>query len=555
MPPIKVFVGAGYAPQPRHVVRRNRFAFGVSMGILLNIALMPIKAYLSEDLPWTRLQQVPASTNFTEFNTSTLVVFQAAYNAQTLPAGTAFINDNAHSVQLVREVLNIASHTPVGADDCQNAFLLGKPGVLYYPDSIRDLLCDLAAQNASFVNITAWHNRGTCVYNTYFSLYIGHQCVWITAGNALTPIPMRGNEVTITAATGAYASIPWLWVKFVFRLVMTLISLRLMWTKYYRHVLALERLLAERGHRPDTKALWHYEVIWGDPTAMILMDPSIATIFAIDFWLSVDVVTLAIMRASQSEDIPVMLLGFLYLSRTPTRRCALTDKRLKRLKTEHTFVDVDPTLVAIAATLYGPMVAWTVGNVGFALVVFHFLFELTVPSALVYVRFDGCLASTLYTLILAIMPVLYGFGMGLVRKAPTIHRDMTSFSSFKFNNIRTRVLFAAMQVLEGRVPPGVASFGGTMYRLFEINPRYKLCPTISFRSTDCFVYCYEGDAFKEKLRLGLLSCLDRILHEPAVAISDARDASPFAFNQLQMPSEKQPTPTLRLPSAPTVWCL
>ncbi|OQR89012.1 hypothetical protein ACHHYP_06520, partial [Achlya hypogyna] len=336
-----------------HRVRRNHFAFGVSLVILFNIALMPMKAYLSEEFPWSHPVQAPVSNNFTEFNETTLTTYMAAYSSATLPRGNAFFDDTSRSVQLVRVVLDMATHVPVATADCPDAFLLGKPGVLYYPNSIRDRLCALAATTAT-VNATAMPPTGTCVYNTYFSLYIGHQCVWFRPGNDLA-VTSSPSFVTITAAIGAYASVSWLWCKLAFRSAVSGVTMYLMWTKYYGRCFELEALLRRSGHRRKceaTKGTWSYEVLWGDPTAMILMNPAIATIIAIDCWLSVDVVTLAIMRASQSNNLTVMVLGFLYLSRTVWFAYAalcITDRHLKRHEKEHAFAEVDPTLVAIAA--------------------------------------------------------------------------------------------------------------------------------------------------------------------------------------------------------------
>ncbi|EQC25245.1 hypothetical protein SDRG_16883 [Saprolegnia diclina VS20] len=553
MPSAKIAVGPLLPGAPRHVVHRNAFAFFVSMGILLNISLMPMKAYLSEHLPWMRETQAPASSNFTEFNASTLLQYQAKYNISTLPPNCIYFNDAAAGVELVRVDLDMATHAAIARDDCVSAFLLGKPGVIYYTTSIRLLLCDLAAANASSFHLLAWQNRGTCVYNTYFGLYIGHQCVWITADDVA-----HAHRLTISMAIAAYAATAWLWCKLAFRVGISLVTLYLLYAKYYRHCLDLESLLRSHGHKRVCNKHWRYEVIWGDPTALILLNPAIAGIFALDCWLSVDIVAVAIMRASQAHEITAMLLGCLYLSRTVWFAYAAlcgVNTYLKRHKKEHLFAEVDPTLVAIAATIYGPLVTWMVGNVEFILALFHALFDLVVPTALKRDRFDGSIPSTLYSLMLASLPVVFGFTHALLRRPRTTPRDLHLYSSFHFNNIKTRLVLSTLHILQRHLPANVPAIGGTMHRLFELAPRYKRSPTISFRGSDCYVHCFCDGVLEERLRLSLVDDLDRLVLEPDVAIHDAPDASTYSVNVLVLPSALCAHPRLQRPRQPSVWCL
>ncbi|KDO25689.1 hypothetical protein SPRG_08988 [Saprolegnia parasitica CBS 223.65] len=524
------------------------------MGILFNISLMPIKAYLSEDLPWTRDAQWSASDNFTDFNTSTLARYQAKYNVSTLPPQCVYHNDAAAGVELVRVQMDMTTHAAIARDNCVADFLLGKPGVVYYTTSIRSLLCDLAAANASNFHLLAWQNRGTCVYNTYFGLYIGHQCVWITADDGA-----HTHRLTISMAIATYASTTWLWCKLAFRVGLSFVTLYLLYAKYYRHCLDLESLLLHHGHqRTSCTNLWRYEVIWGDPTAMILLNPAIAGMFALDCWLSVDTVTLAIMRASQAHEITVMLLGCLYLSRTVWFAYAAlcgVNTCLKRHKKEHLFAEVDPTLVAVAATIYGPLVTWMAGNVEFFLELFHALFDLVVPSVLKRDRFDGSIPSTMYSLMLASLPVVYGFSHALLRKPRTTPRDLHLYSSFRFNSIKNRLVLCALRLLHSPLPVHVPAIGGTMHRLFELVPRYKRWPTISFRGSDCYVHCYCDGTLKERLRLSLVDDLDRLVLEANMAIHDAPEDSMYSVNVLVLPSAQRAHPLLQRPVQPSAWCL
>ncbi|KDO29719.1 hypothetical protein SPRG_05668, partial [Saprolegnia parasitica CBS 223.65] len=76
--------------------------------------------------------------------------------------------------------------------------------------------------------------------------------------------------------------------------------------------------------------------------------------------------------------------------------------------------------------------------------------------------------------------------------------------------------------------------GGAIYSLFRQNARYKQSPTISFRSADCFVYCYKDGMLVERIRLSLLESLDRNASTPslAVVLETEPSSNPYSFNTL-----------------------
>ncbi|KDO29718.1 hypothetical protein SPRG_05667 [Saprolegnia parasitica CBS 223.65] len=298
------------------IVHRNTFAFAVSIAMLLNIVCMPMKAYLSETPPWAAMETPPTYANDSDFNLQTLARMQATYNASTLPAAAAFYDDSARNVQVMRHIL-VMNHSPIPVDDCHEHFLVGLPSALFYGAGIRSVLCAFAAANHSSPSDHTWDRRGACVHNLFLTVAIGHHCVWLRAGNELAGSNTSSHDTyTLVAVHAVYTHRMLYWFKFVYRVGISLLTLHLMWTKYFVHCLHLEALLRQRGHRARLQSHWRYEVLYGDPTAIILMHPGVATAFFFDCCLSVETVTVVMTRASQSVDVSIMLLAFMYLSRT-----------------------------------------------------------------------------------------------------------------------------------------------------------------------------------------------------------------------------------------------
>ncbi|KDO29715.1 hypothetical protein SPRG_05665 [Saprolegnia parasitica CBS 223.65] len=560
--PVPPGPGKGDVRQGPRTVRRNAFILSVSLLFLLNVLCMPMKAYLSEDVPWGPLIERPIFPNYSSFNATILDKYQTEYAFTRLPNTSTYFSDASSDVQVVRLALDLNAHVAVAVEDCVGSFLRGMPGVVYFTSSVRNLLCELGA--TASVRPAQWHNRGLCVYDMYFTINLGHQCVWLEFD------PAQPNTLVVVSALAMYTTYMWRWFKFIFRILVTLRILHVVWTDYYLHCYALEHVLATRGHlatMPDGD--WSYEVLWGDPTAFVLLHPGIALTFVIDYWLSVDVVTVVIVRASQNDDIIVMLTAFLYLSRTVWFAYAamgLTSYVLKRWHKEHLFAEVDLTLVAIGATCYGPAASWASGNVTFLLETFQFFFEALVPVAEKGQEFEGCLSSLVYTLMLASMPIMYGFTRPLLRRrtstiqlVPCTHSgtvDPARYSSFLYNGFKTRLVFTALHRWTRDYRAGIPSVGGSIYTLFDLDARYKQYPTTRFRGPDVFVHCYCNGKLVEILRLSLLVAFDRNVNTPNMAIATSDQPSPYTVYTIQLPtSETQKTPLLLCPSKPSAWCL
>ncbi|OQR93895.1 hypothetical protein THRCLA_08315 [Thraustotheca clavata] len=544
--------------RPSLRIDRNRIAFGVSMTMLVNIAAMPMKAYFSEHSPWSVPHQESFS-NFTTFNATILREYQEIYSHERLPKFSSYFDDGANNTQVMRQVADMS--TPIPSKDCTDMFLAGKPSALFYGLPIRDFLCAFAAANHSN-NDTSWNYRGTCVQITYFSSDIGFQCVWTIRGNMLANVSLP-NEYTVTAIHTISAPKVWCTVKFCYRMCITVFVCYLMWTRYYRHCIHLEKILSTDGHRYDYKSkpkeLWHYEVVWGDPTPIILMNPYVSLVFFLDCWFSADTISIVIPRASQTDDIYIMLSAFLYLSRTVwfayAAMCVISTC-LKRFHREHVFIEIDPTIVAVATTFFGPVVSWAMGNVGFLLQIYFFLFECFIPTKYEHEQIDGGPPSMLYSISIASMPMLYGFIGGIYRTPTNQFSSSSRFSNVWYNGMKTKVMFLAMKLFQPNQPSTITQYGGSIYRLSTAIPRYNESPTISFCSSDCFIYCYYNGEEIERIRVTLLASLDRNLNSSTYAVVDAKEQSPFCFNNLQILGPSGMTaPKLLRSRHQTTWCI
>ncbi|KDO26744.1 hypothetical protein SPRG_20542 [Saprolegnia parasitica CBS 223.65] len=381
----------------------------------------------------------------------------------------------------------------------------------------------------------------------------GRSCLWLTPGDAIRNTS-DAHVVTLIYATVPQPWVSWAWIKLFYRLATTLLVWHRLWHRYFVHVLALEDAVRRCGHR-HKPGVWSYEVLAGDPTAIVLLDPWIASAFYMDVWLSVTNLAMAVIQQMQSADLYIKLLSGTYLSRTvwfAYWSLCLVSKLLKRYRIEHHFAEVDPTLLAIAVSVYGPLL--TSLNAHLPPMVAFYQWSFTYFTA-VDARDDQIevsLAIAVYTLNIAILPVLYGFLRRCCCKASPFRRR--NYSSYTYNNFKSRLVFDCFRLLR----PGATALGGSIHEAIERDPHLKHCPTISLRATDCFLVAYCNGQRQETLRLSLLSCMD------TRGVSDASNASTFPFNVLTRPPQAElldPESSLPLiyeiqrPAAPSAWCL
>ncbi|EQC28234.1 hypothetical protein SDRG_14057 [Saprolegnia diclina VS20] len=544
----------------RHRVRHDVCLFFVSLFVSINIVIMPFEAYLSEPVPWSAPPiDKPDATTFAAFNTTTLARNQALYNRGTLPRGDTYYADASEHSYVLRHVLEVSMPRTCAS------LVLGLPGAVFYGSAMHALLCDVATLR----NQTAlrWHNRGTCLVVTFLWLPIAHECLWLTAGNDLVATN-SSVEVTLYFALTQYPYPALLWTKFVCRTISTYIVVYVLWDRYYKHYFALARLMGEHGHRAglDNGYVWHYHLVVGDPTSILVTSPLVVGVFFLDIWLSPHVIATAVLRLLQTQDVSTMLRAALYLFRMVWiaygAMCA-TSVCLKRSRRHCLFAEVDPTVLVLTMTFYGPLLWLLAGNVWVCLRLCQWLLTCLLPEDAKATRVEIILVGTVYIALVALLPLTYGFLVGYIRKprVPSI-----AYHSYRYNSLKTRAFITPVHPLRLGEHLGV-SFGGSIYSVFEMRMQYKKTPTMNARGSDCFLLCYRNSDLVAKMRLSLLGSLDCSGGGRSPPIIDADEPCEFHVNALNYSGRQRKLSllagrgsidtriTISRSTHPTEWCM
>ncbi|KDO18990.1 hypothetical protein SPRG_15781 [Saprolegnia parasitica CBS 223.65] len=448
---------------------------------------------------------------------------------------------------------------------CFNTQLPGLPGLVFYTNRTMEMLCvAMTAPNASAID---WAAQGSCFQATLCTLSTGHVCFWLLPGNVVHRESTDATAMTLTYVYYESRFGPWIWFKFGYRIASTLFVWYRLWHGYYKHVWALKRVLQGRGHRATLPSgVWSYEFVVGDPTAIILMDPSVATLYFLDIWLSVTNLAVAIMQVAQSGSLEHVFRSTWYLSRTvwfAYWSLCLVSYGLKRFHKEHVFADVDPTVLAIAVMVYGPLLTWMNGHIPVFTWLYQWTFTVGVPTASANHVIESCLGCIVYVQLIASIPLLYGLTTPYFDTAKRAKKKKTEidYASFYYNNIKNRVALGTLR----RRPPRQTARGGTVHAIMEAFPQLKATPTINLRATDCFVLCYCDGQLYERLRVSLLQCLDRrnadkvIAHsaEPSeFVVNLLRPAPLFALRDKGAGSAPPNKPyAMHRAASPSVWCI
>ncbi|OQR99812.1 hypothetical protein ACHHYP_04327 [Achlya hypogyna] len=424
---------------PPYIVRRDRTSHAIRFLFVLNLLSMPMKAYLSEYVPWSQPPvTTPTYTNFTAFNASTLELSQTLYSRRSLPQGSTYYYDDTQNTHVFRTV--IARPSPVAASDCVQDFLPGIVGVYYMTTATLAALCDCAAAP----NISSCDKRGSCYVDRMITQFSGHSCAWATTGDDVEGTDPAG-VVTVTHAYTAALLLPqWRWLKFIYRILMTCVVAYRLHVQYNVHVAALEKTLRIHGHRRDLVGKWRYTLVIGDPTVLVLTNPAIGLGFVLDVWLSTDNVGVATLRTSQTSDLWLTVRTILYLSRIvwfAYAALSLTNELLKKHKKEHLFAAVDPTIVAVTIAIYCFALSWMAQYIPVLISAFSVIYNCLVPADVKGEEIELILGCSIFTATMTVVPINYGIARAFVdRLKQTPDRSLTQYQMRSFTNAKNWVL-------------------------------------------------------------------------------------------------------------------
>ncbi|CAK5213578.1 unnamed protein product, partial [Aphanomyces euteiches] len=119
-------------------------------------------------------------------------------------------------------------------------------------------------------------------------------CLWIVEESK------QPNQYTVWIAVGLVEASITSWLKFVYRCVLAAYIVYILWNRYYRHYIPLLSNLKHLGLTPDNV---RYEIVVGDPAYAILSNPIVTFGMVVDNWWGMGYVTLALIRASQFQDM------------------------------------------------------------------------------------------------------------------------------------------------------------------------------------------------------------------------------------------------------------
>ncbi|KAF0714623.1 Aste57867_3778 [Aphanomyces stellatus] len=551
-------------------VSYNKISFVVSFAFFCNIASMSMKAYLTENFPWSpsepSIMDVDTWTsNFTRFESAALALVRPVYDDAFLDVQrrrqTSYVYDGTHHTELRLTQVTLPA-APIPRDRCLVDFVESMAGATYFSDHFQTFLCGIAAANASSAT-------GVCQRTCFFGVYVVPSCLWYL------PVPGQPSKLQfLFASRAACFARSYFWAKFFCRVLITFYLVHGLWFRYYAHYPQLCANLATLGHqhrvthKPVRAAA--YEIIVGDPTSILLSDPLVSFFLALDFWASPDVIVTTVIRITQYDDMVRWTTACLYFSRLvwfAYGGLALADALLKRAHWEASVRPVDPTLIAVAVGLVAGPFFGGVAQTSFQRV-FLWLLAVAVPSSNEGV-IDGAPPTTLMAIAVAQTCVGAAFLLHVLAKrrrcratfvvpgpktslvdSEVMQRRPSSFkghlgdenpefATIYFNDVKHVVLMYLVRGLHhiwaiqsdkahrrtsDPFSRHIQECGGSIYVLHAFYAAYIRHPTMSQRGSDCFVVCYDSHGqVTKRLRLSLLEGLDRQLLSPALAI-EARDA-------------------------------
>ncbi|KAF0717587.1 Aste57867_2215 [Aphanomyces stellatus] len=525
----KVHVQQRLPSPPRRSVRFCPSSLVYTVGYVVNLALIPFKAYMSEPFPW-QLQSLSSfnlnlDAPFDIFANTTVTYFASKYNQDTVKQGIVFTKDTDGNSYLLRfsQALPPASDTQCvhymcyfpGTEPSDRAAL--KPaGAVFYSQGMAAFVCDYVAQNAS--NRLTGQTSFECQQATFLGLRVAATCTWIVMS------PFDTNNYDIYHAVQLLEAPVTSWVKFGLRCGLFGYIARTVWQLYYRHYGPLLHNLRTLGLQKSTDSCG-YKVLLGDPTWLILSHPFVSLFMLVDCFVNASYAGAANSRTSQVSDIGEFCLGCLYGSRTVWAAYTLmryATPLIHQKAWEKYFQPVDPGLLALTSSFYSGPLMYLFSRTRIVLA-YQWLQSSLVPQAKRLHSVESFPLMVTLLITMATLPMAHSFVTHAIRNHRIGHATSTfatrtpdKFASRHFNDWKHWLLILRWP----RGHDGATKEGGTLYHLFDTNPRYRNFPLFSTRGSDCFVYCVDADtgSIVHQVRLSLIYALNRQTTCPTLAI-------------------------------------
>ncbi|OQS05255.1 hypothetical protein THRCLA_20675 [Thraustotheca clavata] len=500
--PPKAVVGALYR------VYFNKRSVFASFIMLINVAIMPLKAYISEPFPWKPMEptQFLASCSPNVILCMPQVLDYIHNKSQGMPV------DKTHIEGRQWDVFRFTLPPLPSKDEDPFNYLVEMPFYNFYTPYEQSLVSKIVQRK---INISEFR---TIQAELIFSVPFSYAVFWTEPNNTLYVGFLK--ETT---------TLSWVAFKFSYRIGFCIYIIARMWHQYFQHYHHLAKNLRafglEGALRSDS-----IEIVMGDPTSIILLNPMVSIIFVIDVWVSMEYISVAIAKLNQLVVAHEIAIACLYLSRTLWFAYGTLNGIsyiLKKIHKEKSFTEADPTLTAMAVMIaVGPLTKVQAQAI-FFVQLYYYIFQCFARDTN---SNEISIAIVLYTIIIGSLPISFGLTSKWLHKCHSRRvSSSVAYGSFMMNDIKHRFThhFNFMSLSE----PACIVKGGTLYQLFAQDCKYKQNLAISQRGTDCYLLFGVGDK-RTSVRLSLLSSIDTNHHIPSITKPKT------AFGQLYLDENK-----------------
>ncbi|CAK4450922.1 unnamed protein product, partial [Aphanomyces euteiches] len=214
----------------------TRWSVAYNIIFLLNLATTPFMAYLTEPQPGKILPHtLPASTSFDEYVNNTSVYLQQLYNNETLSSSLSNRRDLATNTFGIRR--DMAMPASMSKDDALSLLPL--------------IPSFLTANETARYAMKPWQ---VCQWQSLAGLRVTELCLWLEQVESKPFQVYVGQQINEQPET--------VWIKFIYRLLLSLYILYVLWSQYYRHYMTLQLQLRQQSL---SSAHSRYEIVVGDP--------------------------------------------------------------------------------------------------------------------------------------------------------------------------------------------------------------------------------------------------------------------------------------------------
>ncbi|OQR80738.1 hypothetical protein THRCLA_11939, partial [Thraustotheca clavata] len=472
-----------------HLVRYNKRSLFTTFLLCVNVAIMPLKAYLTEPFPWlpevrTDWNNLCDSTNHTYCKSAILA--KAISFSHLLEPNESVKFTAAYDISRQSVLLNST------ADGVY--FLLKMPYAQYYSKETRS---KALALGAGILNASEFHSVSSSLnYGSPFT----YTSIW--AVNSSTSAQVDVYVVSQVSSLPHAFNL----FKFAFRVILSVLIIFFMYRDYYRYYYHLRRNLVcygLNGHKGI------YYIVVGDPTSIILLNPLFALCFFLDFAMSYDFFCRAVTRVCQVEDTLTFFLSALYLSRSlwfAYSGLTITSLIVKRLPGVR-FHPIDPSMIALFVALFSGPITYFQSRSLFVIEFYYILLNecISIPDDCVEIG----VAGLLYMFTIMILPINYGLIAPLTCYRQHIPTEVKSHLLVSIN----------LYSFHNNHKSSEIHLGGTIYPLFLHNQKLRRHLGMSQMGADAFITYRRSDGARVRVRLTLISCVDMPLKQAKSLLS------------------------------------